>query len=83
MAALGLDRVVQPQHRRGGAAAQDTPAGLHTRVPGGEAERGPSLAGRDGMHPQAGAGDDPQGAFGPDEELGQIGADRCPWPSSG
>ena len=64
--------------RRGGARpgwprGEDPPAGVQAFGEGGEAERPPSLAGGDGVDPEACLGDDPEGALAAHEQLGQVG----------
>ena len=79
VAAVGLDRVVEPQHRGRGAAVQDAPAGVE---PVGERSRSrrrrAARAAGAGCSAQPGAGDDAERALGADEQLGEVGPDRGP-----
>ena len=76
VAAVGLGRVVEPQHGRGGAALHDPAHGVEAGGEGREAVGGPALVRGRRVEPQAGAGDDAEGALGADEELGEVGPDR-------
>ena len=74
VAAVGLDGVVEPQHRRRGAPAQDAAAGVEPVDERGEAVGQPPLVHGRRVQAQAGRGDDAEGALAADEELVEVGA---------
>ncbi len=70
-ARLGL--VVEAQHGRRRAAAQDPAAGVEAGGEGREAEGAALLGRRERMEAEAGLGDDAERALAAHEELGQVG----------
>ena len=76
VAAVGLDAVVQAQHRGRRAALQDAAARVEAVGERREPERRATVRRGDRMGAQPGAGDDAERAFRADEELREVGADR-------
>ena len=70
---VGLDRVVEAQHRRCRPPLADAPHRLECGVERAECPGGGSLCRGRGVHAQPGRGDDAQRSLRPDEELGQVG----------
>ena len=76
VAAVGLDRVVEAQHRGRRAALHDA---AHRVEPVGERRervRGADLGRRERVRAQARADDDAERALRADEQLREVGADR-------
>ena len=76
VAAVGLDRVVQAQHRRRRAALDDAAHGVESDGERRERERGADLRRRQRVQSQSRADDDAERSFRTDEELGEIRTDR-------
>ena len=67
-----LRLVVEPQHRRGCATAEDPAARLEALGEGREPEGSAFLGRRQGVDAETGLGDDAQRPLAADEELGQV-----------
>ena len=73
---LPLDVVVQADDGGRRAPVQDPPARVEPVGERPEAEGGSALDRWHAVQPEAGAGDDAERAFAPDEQLGEVGAHR-------
>ena len=76
VAAIGFDRVVQAQHRGRRAPLHDAAHGVEPGREGREGVGTAHLGGGEVMGAQPGADHDAERAFGAEEHLGEVGADR-------